>query len=251
MNTIQQTLLQLQDQVTNNKIAPALEQLRNIFALADSDLLNDAIMITGQYKKLTSDVRKGIIDYGQENLRHNQIMHAVLSLVEEIRQTPEAFVRYEQTQNQLANAIKKKGQAPLPEWMEAALLARIAHLKEKHWKINALWIDDEPGNHRYESEILNTLGVNLTEVVSSEAAVALLAQHSYTFVISDINRLGDTTEGLRFQAGLVESGIDLPLIFYVSSADRSLGVPPYAFGITHSPNELLHLVLDVIARVGS
>jgi hypothetical protein len=38
------------------------------------------------------------------------------------------------------------------------------------------------------------------------------------------------------------------VIFYVGEFDPGRGLPPFAFGLTNRPDELLHLILDVLAR---
>jgi len=43
----------------------------------------------------------------------------------------------------------------------------------------------------------------------------------------------------------------VPVIFYIGYPDPSKGVPPHAFGITHRPDELLHLIMDALERVKS
>ena len=52
----------------------------------------------------------------------------------------------------------------------------------------------------------------------------------------------DPTAGLSMLEGLRKSHPDLPVIFYVGEVDRARGVPPFAFGLTNLPNELLHLI---------
>ena len=41
---------------------------------------------------------------------------------------------------------------------------------------------------------------------------------------------------------------DTPVIFYVGEVDERRGPPPGSAGITNRPDELLHLVLDVLER---
>ena len=69
---MEQVVLQLEDFVVNNEIDLALKKLQSIFSLSNSDLVNDAILLAAQFRKLHSDVRKNIIDYTQENLIHNR-----------------------------------------------------------------------------------------------------------------------------------------------------------------------------------
>ena len=54
--------------------------------------------------------------------------------------------------------------------------------------------------------------------------------------------------GIEFLQKLVANNMRLPMIFYVVKMHEERGTPPYAFGITNSPSELVHLVMDVIER---
>ena len=81
----------------------------------------------------------------------------------------------------------------------------------------------------------------------------MLRQTHYDLVISDIAREGAADEGLRFLSAMrrPDNGrptIFRPTIFYVGLYDAAKGIPPYAFGITNSPDELLHYVMDVLER---
>jgi hypothetical protein len=38
------------------------------------------------------------------------------------------------------------------------------------------------------------------------------------------------------------------VIFYVGEPDPKKGTPVYAFGLTNRPDELVHLVLDILER---
>ena len=67
-------------------------------------------------------------------------------------------------------------------------------------------------------------------------------------LISDMERYANKKAGLQ----LLERIKDLPerpaTIFYVGRLGRERGEPPGAFGITDRPDELIHLVLDVLER---
>jgi CheY-like chemotaxis protein len=245
---MEQTILQIQDYLTENEVELALNKLRSIFSISNSELVNDAILLAGQFKKLQSDVRKGIIDYSQENLRHNKIMDAILSLIDEIKQAPEKYSEFGKAENQLDQSVREKGKAELPTGIKDALFERIAYIKEKKLRINALWVDDIPSNNQYESKVLSTLGLVIDFAQTSDEAGQMISSKKYELVLSNISRNDVDEEGLLFHKKLLCKGIDIPMIFYIGHVDRNRGVPAFAFGIADMPNDLIHLVLDVIER---
>lgn len=245
---MEQTIIQIQDYLTNNELDLALGKLRSVFSISNSELVNDVIILAGQFKKLKSDIRKGIIDYTQENLRHNKIMNSILSLIDELKNEPERFEEFDRAVNQLDKSVKEKGRDELPLWIKDALFERIAYVKEKGIKIKTIWVDDIPSNILYESRVLGSVGLEIDFAKSSEEARQLLTKGNYEIILSDISRYGKHDEGLMFHKELIEKGIDLPIIFYTGYVDRKRGVPPFAFGIADMPNDLIHLVLDVIER---
>lgn len=116
--------------------------------------------------------------------------------------------------------------------------------------IRAVWIDDNPANNFHERAALASIGVLVDTVTTSTEALKYIASERYNLLLSDVARNGKSDAGIQFLKQLVEKeNVKLPTIFYVGSVDQRLGVPPYAFGITDSPSELLHLVLDFRQRM--
>jgi len=111
-----------------------------------------------------------------------------------------------------------------------------------------LWVDDHPENNRNERRVLQSLGIFVDEVRSTEEALASLRRASYDLVLSDMARDGDAEAGLRMLSAMRTGGIDVEVIFYVGLINPLAGVPPGAFGITARPDELVHYVLDVLER---
>jgi PleD family two-component response regulator len=109
-----------------------------------------------------------------------------------------------------------------------------------------LWIDDEPDNNRFERALLEGAGASVNQVVSSEQAWQSLNRAAYDLIISDIRRGVDDKAGTDLLQTLVAEGRKTPVIFYVG--EISGPVPEGAFGIADSPDELVHLVLDALAR---
>ena len=142
----------------------------------------------------------------------------------------------------------------------------IFNLKERFSSLNkrinahVLWIDDKPKLIERERTLLNQLGVNVTLVSSTSEAKAVLNDKfdAFDFVISDVSRghqkteddETNLTEGIEFTAWLsrVYPRYKRKVIFYIIGLDLSRGVPPFAFGITDSPIELVHLILDLSFR---
>jgi CheY-like chemotaxis protein len=113
---------------------------------------------------------------------------------------------------------------------------------------NVLWIDDAPSSITAEKRSLESLGVKVDVADSDQSAVSLLDRHSYDLFISDMRRGTDADAGVRFLTRLRAEHHSEPMIFYVGRVDRAQGTPPYAFGITDRPDELLDYVMDIVAR---
>lgn len=115
-----------------------------------------------------------------------------------------------------------------------------------------LWIDDHPNGNIKEKELINAIGEGLEMDIasSSEEAEKILREQSFQLVISDIRRDRNPTEGTEFLKRMIENDLGLPVIFYIEDYDPDLGIPFGAFGITNNPAELMHLVMDALARAG-
>ena len=129
----------------------------------------------------------------------------------------------------------------------SSLLQRLSHYPKKALRV--LWVDDNPDTVLYESGVLQNLGMLVELAKTSANAMDRLGREKFQLVISDIHRGDKITAGLDFMRGLQSQPERMPIIFYVSTLDKSRGVPPGAFGITDDPNELIHLVLDAAERM--
>ncbi|MGZ8996436.1 MAG: hypothetical protein ACXW3P_08090, partial [Rhodospirillales bacterium] len=104
-------------------------------------------------------------------------------------------------------------------------------------------------NNFNEIKMLHQLRADVETAKSTEEALALIQEKkTYDIVLSDLKRGDDATAGLTLLGKLRESHPILPVIFYVGEFKPELGVPPFAFGLTNRPNELLHLILDILER---
>ncbi|MCB0703855.1 MAG: response regulator [Saprospiraceae bacterium] len=240
---------QIQEYLSENEIEEALKKLQSIFSLSNSELVNDTILLSGQLKKLRSDIRKGIITYEQENVRNNIIVNSALSLLDEIRENPGNFTAFIKAEKQLDQSLLSRGNILLPDNLKDILFNRIAYIKGKNITFRLLWIDDQPDQNIFESNIIRSLGASISYANSSEQALLKIQKEPFQLIISDISRNGFAREGIQFLTKLNAEQTAVPFIFYTGAIDRSKGVPPYAFGITNSPSELVHLVLDFIERI--
>lgn len=109
-----------------------------------------------------------------------------------------------------------------------------------------LWVDDDQTLIRNEVKLLEETGIRVERVKSSKTALQLISENVYDLVISDIDRDGDKTAGLKMAEANSLTDQDLLLIFYVGLAEKP--TPPTAFGITDRPDELVHLILDALGR---
>lgn len=109
-----------------------------------------------------------------------------------------------------------------------------------------LWIDNRPANNSNEIKLFEYAGARVDLQLTSASAEMAILQVTYDLILSDIDREGSPTEGLRFASQLAQVHNSPPLIFYVGEARKP--VPFSAFGIADRPDELVHLVLDVLGR---
>jgi CheY-like chemotaxis protein len=151
-------------------------------------------------------------------------------------------VELRQTLQQAANA---KGEE-LPSASLDLAARRLAASTSLLKGARLLWIDDQPDNNRFEHTLFEEAGAKIHEAVSDQEAEGRLKRAKYDLILSDISRGGDGAAGTKFLAKLVADGQKAPVIFYVGSVSGP--APNGAFGITDSPDELVHLVLDAMSR---
>jgi hypothetical protein len=139
----------------------------------------------------------------------------------------------------LADALQElMGQSPT--------LRRLRRVEGAVAGARILWLDNHPEWNSWEIACLEAAGARVRTVESTRAALALLAD-GYDLVISDIDRGGNATEGIVALPLLHKAAPTTPVILYVGSLQPT-GLPAGAFGITNRPDELLHLVMDVLER---
>jgi len=141
-----------------------------------------------------------------------------------------------------------------PQWtviVSPADKERTLRRAKKHLAIfrdaRILWVDDHPENNLNERRMFRQLKAEVDVAESTDEALRILRRGDYDLVLSDMNREGDATAGLKFLEQLRKEQAT-PVIFYIGVVDPSKGVPAQAFGITNRPDELLHLTLDALER---
>jgi CheY-like chemotaxis protein len=133
-----------------------------------------------------------------------------------------------------------------------------------------LWIDDRPELAAAEERTLESLGVEVLRATDTVPALELLSpgrprRTGTTFdalvpdkarrtgpqfdaILSDIARPDSRTAGIDALPLIRQLAPETPVIFYVDESEARASTPAGAFGITNDPEELLHLILDVLER---
>jgi Effector-associated domain 11 len=247
------------DLIALGEIDGALTTLYNLLSVASSELKNDATILRGRFSKLNSDKRKGIISHDVEILEFNIISNASLELLTEmvnnaaqfdpyLKDMDDSMMRFSKTEIDLDESVKRK-RLEVSSPQKISLWNRMAHIKDRNIKLKALWLDDSGTVIQCsEKRLIEAIGVELHICPDPDLAHQFLGNTPYDFIISDMKRGDDHKAGLTFLENLVAQGKWVPTIFYITQYNAAKGVPPYAFGITNRPNELLHLVMDVIER---
>jgi CheY-like chemotaxis protein len=111
-----------------------------------------------------------------------------------------------------------------------------------------LWVDDHPENNVNERRMFRQLHVDIDTVTSNDVALMALEAAKYDLLLTDIGRDNETSNGLDLLRMVHSRGMEIPIVIYVGSFRPEMGVPGYAFGVAHRPDQLLHLTLDVLDR---
>ena len=156
----------------------------------------------------------------------------------------------EMVRSELDRAIAKSN-VNVPEEQRSLAVRRAVRLEEMLKGVRVLWVDDHPENNDVERNMLGALGMIVDLAPTTELAMQRLKGIHYDLVVSDILRNGDEKAGLQLLAETRKLGLPPLVIFYAQAYDPGRGVPPYAFGMTNRPDELLNLILDVIERLRS
>lgn len=130
------------------------------------------------------------------------------------------------------------------ERVEAAARS-VPRLKRK----TILWVDDNPGGNRYESQAFEALGITVETAISTNDAVNRLQARPYDLAITDLTRPGEKDAGLTFIGRARAIAPTLPIVVYSSSRGAVQYPRAYelgAAGATWRPNELFDRVISLL-----
>jgi len=117
--------------------------------------------------------------------------------------------------------------------------------------LSILWFDDRPDTLKNEIKMFRQLGGKIEITTTLEKTISMLKTSNFDLMISDIDRSNGEEDGVSTLKKLYKNKTYLPTIFYIGDVNEELGIPPHAFGLTNRPDELLHLVIDILERKNS
>lgn len=241
---------EIEEGFTSGEIEGPIKKLKEILIISEEELYTESLLILVRYNILQSEVRQGIIESEKAEIKHIKIVRSAIELLNEIRKDESILEKYFNTKIGIEES--NKGKEILYDKVAGnSLLRRISIFKENNTKrdLKVLRIAKNPTRFdKYEGEIIKSLGAEILYATTSTESEIKIMNEEIDVIISSVQREGNPQEGFDFHAKLVNQGVDIPFIFYVGYADPGRGVPPYAFGITHKPNELIHLLIDALER---
>jgi AcrR family transcriptional regulator/CheY-like chemotaxis protein len=137
---------------------------------------------------------------------------------------------------------------PPPAFAASGALRRLRRNARAVEDAMILWVDDRPEWSRHEEMALTRLGATVIRAQSTAEAVSLEASCDPDVIISDIARPEAERAGLDGLPRIQRAYPGVPVIFYIGRLDPDQAKPPGSFGITNRPEELVHLILDVLER---
>ena len=133
-------------------------------------------------------------------------------------------------------------------------LRRAAQEARRLQGVPVLWVDGQPEDRDAEAEVLRTLGLHLVRALNVEEAFRRIDRQKssplgpFRAILSDLSRGSRWRPGTETVSRLSKTAPNTPIIVYVPALEGTIGVPKGAVGITDSPDELLHLLLDAVGR---
>lgn len=150
----------------------------------------------------------------------------------------------------LRSAAKERD-VPIDESAISLVMDRANRAAEVLKNKSILWLDDNPSWNNHEVKLFRTLGLLVDRVTTEKDALIKLQSGKYDIFLSDIKRNEKGDAGVVFLKDIHNKGIKVPTVFYITSFKPELGIPPFAFGVTSRPDELLHFVIDLSERLGA
>jgi eukaryotic-like serine/threonine-protein kinase len=111
-----------------------------------------------------------------------------------------------------------------------------------------LWVDDNPASNQYEILLFESMGAQVVTSTTTADAIGQIQAETWDLVLSDMTRQGRSGEGIALLDWMRDHHAPVPVVFYVLDADTGRDRPFGSFGLTNQPDELIHLVLDVLER---
>jgi CheY-like chemotaxis protein len=111
-----------------------------------------------------------------------------------------------------------------------------------------LWVHDSSANNINEMHMLRSFGIEIVSAWSTSEAISELSEQRFDLVVSDMERDGDSSQGLRLLELMRGKGDSPELIFYVGEVDTTRGKLSGSFGIADRPDDLFHLFMDSLER---
>jgi CheY-like chemotaxis protein len=145
-----------------------------------------------------------------------------------------------------AATVKQGGDAAGFKAIADALPAPAAQQRMQHSRV--LWVDDNPGNNRFERQALEVLGVRVDISTSTAEALARTLTMSYDAIISDMGRDSgltgehDPRAGYTLLGRLRERRDWTPFVIYASRSSPELTAEAQAHGAVDSLNQPAALI---------
>jgi len=129
---------------------------------------------------------------------------------------------------------------------ERSIVAKRAERSQEVFRgARLLWVDDNPRNNQYVSAILITLGVTINTAVTTLEALDKLSRQKYDVVVTDFARGDEERAGITLLNQLVRMPNHPHAIVYSMHSGPEI---EGAFGSATRPDQLLHLIFDVLER---
>jgi len=142
----------------------------------------------------------------------------------------------------------KMWNVPISESDKDIVLKRTNRNLHLFKNLSILWFDDRPDTLKNEIKMFRQLGGRIEVTTTLEKAISMLKTNNFDLMISDIDRNNGEEDGVSTLKQLYKNKTYVPTIFYIGDVNEELGIPPHAFGLTNRPDELLHLVIDILER---
>jgi CheY-like chemotaxis protein len=112
-------------------------------------------------------------------------------------------------------------------------------------------VDDRPENNTFERGAFEAIGVNFSIALSTEQALNLVRNNTFSAIISDMGRREGREEGYKLLETLRSQGSNTPFFIYAGSnlpEHKRMAAERGAQGSTNDPQELIQMVMKVILK---